>query len=41
VAEAAERAGARAFIAALPDGYATRVGQRGRTLSGGQRRRLA
>jgi ABC-type multidrug transport system fused ATPase/permease subunit len=39
--EAAARAGgAHDFIAALEDGYETRVGQRGRSLSGGQRRRI-
>ena len=38
---AARRAGAHDFVAALPDGYATRIGQRGRTLSGGQRQRLS
>jgi subfamily B ATP-binding cassette protein MsbA len=38
---AARAAGAHAFIEALPDGYATRVGQRGRSLSGGQRQRVA
>ncbi len=41
VVEAARAADAHGFIAALPDGYATRVGQRGRTLSGGQRQRVA
>ncbi len=34
-------AGAYEFIAALPGGYATQVGQRGRLLSGGQRQRIA
>ena len=29
------------FIMALPDGYATRIGERGLQLSGGQRQRLA
>lgn len=40
--EAAARAAhAHEFIAALPDGYGTRVGERGQRLSGGQRQRLA
>ena len=37
---AARLAGAHAFIAALPDGYAARVGERGSRLSGGQRQRI-
>jgi ATP-binding cassette, subfamily B, bacterial len=37
---AVRAAGAHDFIAALPDGYDTRIGQRGRRLSGGQRRRV-
>jgi ATP-binding cassette, subfamily B, bacterial len=40
VEAAARAAGAHDFVAALPDGYDARVGQRGRSLSGGQRRRL-
>jgi thiol reductant ABC exporter CydD subunit len=41
IADAARRAGAEAFIASLPDGYDTRVGDGGITLSAGQVRRLA
>lgn len=37
---AARSAGAHEFIVGLPEGYETRVGQRGRILSGGQRRRI-
>ncbi|WPZ32510.1 ABC transporter transmembrane domain-containing protein [Thalassobaculum sp. OXR-137] len=38
---AAEAAAAHDFISALPDGYATRVGEHGTKLSGGQRQRIA
>ena len=38
---AARAAGAETFIAALPDGYDSIVGERGMKLSGGQRQRLA
>ena len=41
IEEAACAAGADGFIASLPAGYGTRIGQRGRTVSGGQRQRLA
>ena len=40
--EAAARAAhAHDFVMALPDGYKTRIGERGQRLSGGQRQRLA
>jgi ATP-binding cassette subfamily B protein len=37
----AERAQALGFIDALPEGFATPLGERGKSLSGGQRQRLA
>ena len=41
VVEAARRACCDGFIEALPDGYATRVGENGSALSGGERQRVA
>ena len=41
VRDAARQAGADTFIAAMPDGYGTSVGEDGTRLSGGQRQRIA
>ena len=41
VIEAAKAAEAHEFVSSLPNGYETRIGERGVKLSGGQRQRLA
>ena len=41
IVEAAKTARAHEFISAFPNGYDTRVGERGVTLSGGQQQRIA
>ncbi len=41
IIDAATRANAHEFISRLPDGYGTRVGERGTRLSGGERQRVA
>ena len=41
IVAAARAADAHEFIASLPEGYGTVVGQKGRLLSGGQRQRIA
>ena len=41
IMEAARKANAHDFVSAFPEGYQTRVGERGVQLSGGQRQRVA
>ena len=41
IVEAAKAAAAHEFISALPEGYDTAVGEKGRLLSGGERQRIA
>ncbi|MFJ7899583.1 ABC transporter ATP-binding protein [Streptomyces sp. NPDC096198] len=41
IQEAARAAGIHDFVATLPDGYATRVGEIGSALSGGERQRIS
>ncbi len=41
IKQASQQAAADEFISKLPDGYATKVGERGVKLSGGQKQRIA